>query len=167
MVGKWSADNIRMRKETLGGTTYDQGCYSISMILSLLNEMPHEVSGIGDFMENGVDDYSTVYLKFPSGCRAVILSGMCAGKRGDRCVIYGTDGILESRIPYNAKGEVEYLITKDSKTEKFVIEVASNYKLEVEQFGRCIIEEEACLVSNEISEQIAEVMDRALAAIGY
>lgn len=165
VVKKWDAANIRMRKETFGGTTYDQGCYMISLLLKMLEEMPDTVKGIGDFMENGVDDYSTLYLKFPSGCRAVLLSALCSGQRGDRCVIYGTDGILESRIPFNAKGTVEYLIIKDGKTERFQIKVPSNYKLEVEQFGRCILNEETPFVSNELSLKIATVMDCAQSAI--
>ncbi|MDD3361172.1 MAG: Gfo/Idh/MocA family oxidoreductase [Hespellia sp.] len=167
VVKKWEKENIRMRKETLGGTTYDQGCYNLSLIMQLLDEEPEDVRGIADFMDNGVDDYSSVYLKFPSGARAVMTSAMCSGQRGDYYVIYGSEGTLESHIPFNANGPVTYEIKKENKKEVHQLNVASNYKLEAEQFGRCIIDGEEPLVSNEFSIKLAKAMDRVLISIGY
>ena len=39
-IPKQSDENIRSRKETLGGSQYDLGCYNISLILKLMNQMP-------------------------------------------------------------------------------------------------------------------------------
>ena len=69
MVKPWAKENIRMRKETFGGGTYDQGCYNISLMLSILDEMPDEIMAQAHFMENGVDDFSSIYFHFPSGAR--------------------------------------------------------------------------------------------------
>ena len=47
------------------------------------------------------------------------------------------------------------------------IDTAQNYKLEVEQLGRCILKGESPLVSYEFSKMNARVMDRILKEIGY
>ena len=47
------------------------------------------------------------------------------------------------------------------------IDTAQNYKLEVEQLGRCILKGESSLVSYEFSQMNARVMDRILKEIGY
>lgn len=167
MVKPWAKENIRMRKETMGGCTYDQGCYNISLMLQLLDEMPDEIEAAAHYMENGVDDFSSVYFHFPSGANACAVSGLCCGQRADRYFIHGTEGTLEAPLPYNAKGDLAYYIHKDGKTVKKEVQVPSNYRLEVEQFGRCILEGEKPLVSNEFSIRTAKVLTDVLNKIGY
>ena len=64
IVKPWQKENIRMRRETFGGCTYDQGCYNLSLTLQLLDEMPDEIQAMAHYMPNGVDDLSTVYMHF-------------------------------------------------------------------------------------------------------
>lgn len=166
-VERWEKENIRMRKETFGGGTYDLGCYNISLILSIFQEMPGKIKALASFMENGVDEYSAAYYEFPSGAKASAIQGMCSPQRGDRFFIYGTEGTIEAPIQYNQQGELTYYIHKEGKTETYNVSVKSNYQLEVEQFGRCILEGEAPLVSNEFSARVAEVLYRTAKAMGY
>ncbi|MBU3874226.1 Gfo/Idh/MocA family oxidoreductase [Faecalicatena sp. AGMB00832] len=163
----YEQENIRMRRETFGGGTYDLGCYNISLILSVFQEMPCQVRAMGGFMENGVDDFSAAYMVFPSGARASAEQGLCSPQRADRYYIYGTEGALEAPIRFNQEGAFTYLIHKNGKTETFTSSVKSNYQLETEQFGRCILEGEKPWVSNEFSVEVAEVMDQVLKEIGY
>lgn len=163
----YEQENIRMRRETFGGGTYDLGCYNISLILSVFQEMPCQVRAMGGFMENGVDDFSAAYMVFPSGARASAEQGLCSPQRADRYYIYGTEGTLEAPIRFNQEGAFTYLIHKNGKTETFTSTVKSNYQLETEQFGRCILEGEKPWVSNEFSVEVAEVMDQILKEIGY
>ena len=116
MVKPWNMENIRMRRETFGGCTYDQGCYNFSLILALLGEEPDEIQASAHCMENGVDDFSSVYFHFPSGANASAVSGMCCGQRADRYFIHGTKGTLEAPLPYNAKGKLCYYIHRDGQT---------------------------------------------------
>ena len=167
MVKPWNMENIRMRRETFGGCTYDQGCYNFSLILALLGEEPDEIQASAHFMENGVDDFSSVYFHFPSGANASAVSGMCCGQRADRYFIHGTKGTLEAPLPYNAKGKLCYYIHRDGQTTKKEVEVPSNYRLETEQFGRCILEGEESLVSNEFSIRTARTLTNVLKKIGY
>lgn len=167
MVKPWLKENIRMRKETFGGCTYDQGCYNISLLLRILGEMPDEIKGMAHYMENQVDDFSAIYFHFPSGARAYAINGLCSGQRADRFFVHGTEGTLEAPLPYNAKGDLCYYIHKNGETTRKNVTVPSNYRLEVEQFGRCILDGEKPFVSNEFSIQTAVVLNKVLNEIHY
>ena len=47
------------------------------------------------------------------------------------------------------------------------MEVPHNYRLEVEQLGRCITEGETPYVTEEFSVSLARTIDRVLKEIGY
>lgn len=165
---KWPEGNIRLQKELFGGCTYDLACYNISFILKLMGEMPAEVDAMAHFIENGVDDYSTVFLRFPSGTYATASCGMCSSQRGNGLFIHGSKGSLETAFAYNVEGDVSYTIEKDGIREERKIQAPSNYRLEIEQFGRCVLgEEENVLVDNEFTLELASVLKKALEKIGY
>ena len=50
---------------------------------------------------------------------------------------------------------------------KKTIEVPQNYRLEIEEFGRCIAENEMPVVTEEFSVKNARLVDRILKEIGY
>lgn len=160
-------DNIRMRKETLGGSVFDLGCYNVSLILTMLGEEPSEVKALAKFTDEGIDDFAAAYFEFPSGCRATMIAGMCSAQRGDRYFIYGTEGTIEAPIPFNIDGTVKYYIHKNESIEEVTVEVPNNYMLEVEQLGRCITDGEKPFVSHEFSIKTARTMDKVLASMGY
>lgn len=159
--------NIRLRRDTLGGSMYDLGCYNVSLILALLGEEPAEVKALAEFTEENIDYFTAAYFKFPDGCRASVITGMCASQRGDRYFIYGTDGIIEAPVPFNASGSLKYYIQAGKKTREVTVEVPDNYMLEVEQLGRCILAQEKPYVSHEFSIKNARTMDKILKAISY
>jgi len=167
IVRYFGDENIRSRRETLGGTTYDQGCYNISLILALLGEAPCAVKAMGRFAGSGIDIYSDIFMEFPSGAIANALQAMHSPNRGDRFFVYGEEGILEAPLPFNAKGPLHYYIHRDGQSRRFDLEVPDNYRLEFEQFGRCILEGEQPLVSNAFSIQVAETLHQALEEMGY
>lgn len=144
-------DDIRMKKETLGGAVYDLGCYNTSLILTMLDEEPKDVKALSHFNSGGVDDTTVACLEFESGTRATIVTGMCSGQRGDRYFIYGTNGTIEVPIPFNADGMLKFYIHKTNKTDTISVAAPDNYMLEIEQFGRCILNDEIPYVSNEFS----------------
>lgn len=159
--------DIRMRRETLGGSVYDLGCYNISLILTMLGEEPEQVKGVANFTDKGIDDLTVVIMNFASGARATVVTGMCSGQRGDRYFIYGTEGTLEVPIPFNEEGKLNYFIHKNGERKEMTVTAGDNYTLEVEQFGRCIMDGEKPYVSNEFSIKNARTIDRVLASIGY
>lgn len=167
IVPKLDESNIRMNRALLGGGLYDLGCYPISLILTLIGEEPIDVKAIADFAKTGVDDYANVFLKFNDNKRANVLCGMCSSARRDGFFVYGTKGVIEAPVSYNALGDLNYHVVKDNETITRKVQVPNNYQLEIEQMGRCITDGERPWVSNEFSLLNARVLDSALDSMGY
>ena len=87
----------------------------------------------------------------------------------DRFQIHGTLGSIQSiRFGYNAPGSLAYRVqTFDGRDEVTEMEVPQNYRLEVEQLGRCITDGETPAVSESFSMANARTVERILKAIGY
>ena len=64
-------------------------------------------------------------------------------------------------------GCISYVLTVEGKEEVKVIDTPQNYCLEVEQFGRCILDGEKPFVSHEFTLMNARLMDRILKTIQY
>lgn len=87
--------------------------------------------------------------------------------RIDRLRIHGTKGFLTSGAEYNQAGPMSYCVSAGGEERTVTVDAPQNYSLEIEQFSRCIAENEAQHVSNAFSLKIASVTDRILASIGY
>lgn len=171
ITSDYDLTNIRMRRDALGGCLYDLGCYSTSQILWMLEEEPEKVQAVSDFSEQNIDVYTTALLTFTGGKRAVLNCGMCLKTEGDQRIdrfqIHGTKGYLKSETRFNQAGQLAYTICVDGKEEVKVVDTPHNYRLEVEQLGRCILNGETTHVSNEFTLKNARLMDRILAEIEY
>jgi len=85
----------------------------------------------------------------------------------DRLYIHGSDGYIKSATEFNQAGELKYTLSIDGKEEIKTVNALQNYRLEVEQLGRCITDGELPHVSAEFSIMNARTLDKVLAAIGY
>ena len=166
-------ENIRMRRDTLGGCTYDLGVYCSSLILRLLGKEPVRVQGISSFSPEGIDLFTSVLMDFEGGMKATFDCGMVLATEKNsflnRFQIHGTLGSIESvEFGFNSPGELSYrLKTFDGRDEIKVVSVPHNYRLEVEQLGHCIAGEAQPLVTEAFSLANARTVDRILTAIGY
>lgn len=171
LTSDYDISNIRMRRETYGGCTYDLGCYCTSQILWMLDEEPEQVQACAQFSPEKVDICTTGLLSFKSGVKANFTSGMLLAtdqdKRIDRMQIHGTEGFIRSEIQFNQAGELEYTLCVNGVEEKKSISAPQNYRLEVEQLGRCIADGEDLHVSHEFTLRNARTLARILEAIGY
>lgn len=171
ITSDYEPTNIRMRKETFGGCTYDLGCYPSSQILWMLDEEPQKVQAVADFSKQGIDVYTSALLTFESGARAAFSCGMILateeGKRLDRFQIHGTKGFIRSETEFNQEGTLSYIICVDGREEVRTVTAPHNYRLEVEQLGRCISDGETQHVSNAFSIRNGRTIERVLEAIGY
>ena len=163
----YTPENIRVRRETLGGSIYDLGCYCTSLMLTLFEEEPKEVKAVGHFTDQHIDDFTSAYFHFDDDRRACMVSGMCSAQRGDRFFLYGTEGTIEAPISFNAEGDLTYYVRKGEECHTITVQAPDNYCLEVEQLGKCILEGEQPHVTHEFSLQNSRVMDRILQEIGY
>lgn len=161
--------NIRVRRETYGGSLYDVGCYCTSLSQWLIGEEPTEIEAAAEFTDQHIDIHTNAVLKYPGGARASISCGMCleGDNRIDRWTICGTKGSIVSTEAFNGAGELKYTLCSEGKVEVKTISVPDNYSLEAAQLGRCISEGETPFVSNDFSVVNAKVMDRILNKIGY
>lgn len=77
ITSDYDISNIRMRKETFGGATYDLGCYTTTQILWLLEEDPVKVQAVAEFSNEGIDTYTSGVLTFADGKRPVLSVPWC------------------------------------------------------------------------------------------
>ncbi len=142
VTSDYDLSNIRMRKETAGGCTYDLGCYTTSMVQWMTGRVPDTVKAAGVFSPEGVDVLTSAVFSYEGGMKAMVNSGMvlATGKnnRLDQLRIEGTEGSIRSTAEFNGCGDLSYTVIKDGREEEKHISVPQNYRLEVEQLGRCI-----------------------------
>lgn len=173
ITSDYDHSNIRMRKETLGGSTYDVGVYALSFVQRMTGMAPAKILAAASLSEEGIDTYTTAILEYENGSKAHIDCGMVLETEKhsalDRFQIHGSKGaIVSGDFGFNAPGTLSYrLRTFDGKDELRTVEVSNNYCLEVEQLGRCIAGEEMPYVTEEFSVSLAGTVDRILAGIGY
>ena len=170
VTSDYDISNIRMRRETLGGSLYDLGCYCISQAIWLLGE-PDGVRAVAEFSDQGVDRLTTGILSYSNGAQVAFTCGMVLptglDKRLDRLQIHGTAGVLRTDAEFNQAGRLSYQVVTEGKTVTRYVDVPQNYSLEIAQLGRCIADGEQPHVSADFTLAVARTMDRALAAIGY
>lgn len=173
ITSDYAESNIRMRRETLGGSTYDLGVYCSSLILSMLGKEPERLQAVSTFSKEGVDLYTTVLMEYEGGVRANIDCGMVLATEKnaalDRFQIHGDRGSVEAvQFGFNVPGELSYRVrTFEGAEELKTVSVPQNYRLEVEQLGRCITDGETPKVSEDFSLANARTIDRILESIGY
>lgn len=170
VTSDYDLSNIRMRRETLGGSLYDLGCYCISQAIWLLGE-PESVRAVADFSDQGVDRLTTGMLSYTNGVRAAFTCGMTLAtgqdRRLDRLQIHGTEGVLRTDAEFNQAGCLSYQVVTDGQLVTHYVDVPQNYSLEIAQLGRCIALGEKPHVSAAFTLATARTLDKALASIGY
>jgi len=173
ITSDYDLSNIRMRREILGGSVYDIGVYSCSLILRMLGKEPEKVQAVSTFSEQNVDMFTSVLMEFEGNVRAQFNCGMVLATEKnsalDRFQIHGTKGSIEAvKFGFNVPGQLQYrLRTFDGVDEIRTVDTRNNYCLEVEQLGRCITDGETPLMSEELTMSVARTIDRILEAIGY
>ena len=176
LTSDYNKSNIRMNKNNYGGATYDLGCYCTSLIYSVLGKEPEVINATGEFNEDGVDMMSTGILKFANNVRASYRAGMVfeteMARRMDRVYVHGSKGCIKSDVEFNQEGKLSYAIyVNDSegatKTIVRKFKALQNYRLEIEQFSRCIRGEEEPFVTEAFTVANARILDGILKEIGY
>lgn len=173
ITSDYDHSNIRMRKETLGGCTYDLGVYALSFLQRMMGASPKSIHAAASVSQEGIDTYTTAVLEYENGAKGHIDCGMVLETEKnaalDRFQIHGSKGSITSvNFGFNAPGTLSYrLRTFDGTDEVRQVEVPNNYCLEVEQLGRCIRSGETPYVTEEFSVTLADTVDRILRAIEY
>lgn len=164
-------EDFRLHKEFGGGAMYDLGCYCTTMMLTLVDAEPVSVQALAEMSEEGVDLFTSGYVKFDNGVRGSFSIGMMLGTntnaRFDRLYIHGSKGCIKSDVEYNQEGELSYSIYVDGRELVRHVNARQNYSLEIEQMNRAIRGLEKPHVSAEFSVRNAKLIDAVLKEIGY
>jgi predicted dehydrogenase len=167
----YDLSNIRMRRETYGGALYDLGCYNTSQILWMLEDEPVKVQAVADFSERGIDTYTSGLLSFADGKKANFICAMVLATDKDRRIdcmrIHGTLGDIYTDAHFNQCGELKYTLTIGEESVVKTVSTPHNYRLEVEQLGRCITDGEKPHVSADFTMKNALLMEKILKKIDY
>ena len=165
--------NIRMNRELGGGAFYDMACYNISAISYLLGgREPVRVRAFAETDEKyGVDVGNTALLLYEDGVQAASYSSLNSYARGYYAVV-GEKGRIEVPCNFNCRYVQKFTVTTEGvvnnvevleeKNTQYTVMCPDNYKMEIEQFGRCILNGEKPLVSREETLLNARILDRAL-----
>ena len=171
ITSDYDMSNIRMQKDTYGGSIYDLGCYCTSMIQTILDREPESVKAIAEMTDENIDRFAMAMMSYEGDVKASLNCGMIfeneKGRRFDRLYIHGERGYIKSDVEYNQEGQLSYRVCIDGMETVKTVSAASNYCLEVEQFGRCILEGETPHVSGDFTVKNIRTLERILKEVGY
>ena len=144
--------------------------YDISNI-RMREEDPVKVQAVAEFSNEGIDTYTSGVLTFADGKKASFICAMVLATDKDRRIdclrIHGTLGDIYCGARFNQSGELSYTLTIEEQSTVKTVHTPQNYRLEVEQLGRCIRNGESAHVSRAFSLRNARTLDRILKAIEY
>jgi predicted dehydrogenase len=138
--------NIRNVPEMGGGALMDIGCYLVNTSRFILGREPVRVAGTSDHDPNfGTDRLTSMLLDYGG----VHLAGTCATQMVpfQRVQIFGTTGVIEIRIPFNAPPDRPCEIFVDTGKdlfgggqERIEFPVCDQYTIQGDLFSKAILE---------------------------
>ena len=134
-------NNIRNKAEIGGGGLMDIGCYSVSLSRFLFGKKPNRVSGIVERDSRfDTDSLTSGILDFGEGTSTFTCSTQLFYYQ--RVKIFGTEGMIEIEIPFNAPPDEEtkmWLHTGDG-IEESVFPICDQYALQGDAFSKSVLE---------------------------
>lgn len=134
------ANNIRNQAGIGGGGLMDIGCYNISLSRFLFGEEPKRVLGILEFDPRfGTDRLASGILDFGRGTASFTCSTQLVPYQ--RVNIFGTEGMIEIEIPFNAPPDnpCKIWLHRDSQVQEFVFEICDQYTIQADLFSLAVI----------------------------
>lgn len=130
--------DIRLRKETGGGSIWDVGCYPISYARLIAGQEPVAAFGWQIIGPGGVEETFVGQLEFPGELFAQLDCGFNSPVRSHMEIV-GSEGVLDVPSPFKPGIKERLLLRRGDKTE--VIEVAGQelYSGEVEDMAEAVI----------------------------
>jgi D-xylose 1-dehydrogenase (NADP+, D-xylono-1,5-lactone-forming) len=100
--------NIRFKPDLAGGAIMDVGCYCLGFSRLVAQQEPETINAVARLHESGVDELTSVIMKFPDGINAEFAAGMMT-QADNTAYISGDEGYLKIPVPWKplpGKGEV-------------------------------------------------------------
>jgi len=138
--------DIRLQKETGGGSIWDVGCYPISYARYIAGGNPQEVYGAQILSDEGVDLVFVGQMHFSDEVNAQFNCGFKLPSEQFMEVV-GTEGVLRIPLPFKPNRKEEIYLTRDGNTEKIKIPGQELYIGEVEDMYDAVVAGSAPRVS--------------------
>jgi D-xylose 1-dehydrogenase (NADP+, D-xylono-1,5-lactone-forming) len=142
--------DIRLKKETGGGSIWDVGCYPISYARMIVGTDPVEVFGWQVTGQGGVDESFVGQMRFEGGVRAQFDSGFRSPFRS-MIEIVGTDASLTIPNPFKPRKASEIVLSRGGKEEKIKVKGSELYLGEVEDMCDAVTQNKPQRISHEDS----------------
>ena len=130
--------DIRLNKETGGGSIWDVGCYPISYTRMIVGVEPVEVFGWQVTGPGGTDETFVGQMRFEGGVHAQFDSGLKSSSRS-MIEVVGTDASLTIPNPFKPGKANEIHLSRDGKQEKIKVKGNELYLGEVEDMCNAIL----------------------------
>ena len=136
--------DIRIQRETGGGTLYDIGIYCINAARYLFQQEPIEVVALtaagDDERFSEVEEMASCVLRFPKERLATFT---CSFGAADVSMyqIAGTKGDLRLDPSYEYVGKLNHRLTIDGKTKKKTFSRRDQFGAEITYFSNCILDD--------------------------
>jgi predicted dehydrogenase len=136
--------DIRTRLDLGGGGLFDLGVYPINAARSLFADEPNEVIAlvppIQDARFQGVDETTSVLLRFPLGEIAQLTVSQGAASVSNYRVV-GSEGDLRVEPAFEYVDAIKHYLTIDGKTHETTFDRSDQFAPELIYFSRCILDD--------------------------
>ena len=143
-------NDIRLQKETGGGSIWDVGCYPISFTRMIVGADPVEVFGWQVTGQSGVDESFIGQMRFENGVHAQFDSGFRSPSRS-MIEIVGTEASLSVPSPFKPGKTSEIYLSYNEKQEKIKIKSDELYLGEVEDVCNAVTQNTSPRISHKDS----------------
>jgi predicted dehydrogenase len=130
--------DIRLKKETGGGSIWDVGCYPISYARMIAGSEPVEVFGMQRLGAGGADLTFLGQLRFPNNIYAQFDSSFELPARS-HIEIVGSQAVLEVPMPFKPRAKEALLLKRGDTTERIEVKGGELYAGEVEDMADAVL----------------------------
>jgi len=146
-----------------GGAMWDIGCYAIHAIRMFFEQAPLAVTCMAKYTESGADISSSGILDYGDGRFAQFDFSF---QRARRCEyeIVGTQGGLKCHVVWQLPGDIPIISwwTEDGRQGEERLPAANHFKLEIEHFSDCVLQDKQPLLSLDDAKENCRVIVAAL-----
>lgn len=153
--------DIRLTKETGGGSIWDVGCYPISYTLMLVGAEPVELAGWQRLGPGGADMLFVGQMRFANGVFAQFDSSFISPNRSFMEIV-GREGVLDVPVPFKPKPVEKMVLRRGDKTEAIEVHGGELYIGEIEDIADSVLLGKAPRVSPEESRRTVSTIVRLI-----
>ena len=137
--------NIRIRRETGGGSVYDIGIYCINAARYLFADEPVEVAAMtannGEARFSEVEEMASVLMRFPNDRLANFVCSFGGADEGSYEIV-GTDGTLRMDPAYESAEDLKQAVTIKGRRRERTFPKRDQVAPEIIYFSDCILNDQ-------------------------